>query len=51
MYYKTERWRLSSFLAVLLLAATVSASLGDRLPAFKECVQVLLYPLHEHPKY
>ncbi|TLD37151.1 Mn2+ homeostasis protein-like protein Per1 [Venturia nashicola] len=41
MYYKTERWRITwtSLLAVILLAVTVSASLGDRLPEFKECVQ------------
>lgn len=51
MNYKTERWRITTLLAVLLLSATVSASLGDRLPDFKECVQVYLNAFYTHRKY
>jgi hypothetical protein len=40
---KSARWRVSVLVAGICLATAVQASLGDRLPDFKDCVKVDLY--------
>jgi hypothetical protein len=40
---KTSRWRVSALVGALFLATAAHASLGDRLPDFKECVKVDLW--------
>jgi hypothetical protein len=36
----TSKWRFTAIAVLLLLAGVAQASLGDRLPEFKECVEV-----------
>jgi hypothetical protein len=35
-----SKWRFTAIAALLLLAGVAHASLGDRMPEFKECVKV-----------